>query len=80
MISTYDVRKWVNENEKSPYYEKEGKSISFSACKNHISLYAGVEAIEYFTLELKGFVTKKNAIYFPYEKALPIELIEKIAK
>ena len=63
-----------------PYYEKEGKSISFSACKNHISLYAGVEAIEYFTLELKGFVTNKNAIYFPYEKALPIELIEKIAK
>ena len=39
-----------------------------------------IEAIEYFTLELKGFVTKKNAIYFPYEKALPIELIEKIAK
>lgn len=24
MISTYDVRKWINENEKSPCYEKEG--------------------------------------------------------
>ena len=63
-----------------PYYEKEGKSISFSACKNHISFYAGVEAIEKFALELNGFVTKKNAIYLPYNKALPAKLIEDIAK
>ncbi|MBC8537169.1 DUF1801 domain-containing protein [Clostridiales bacterium BX7] len=63
-----------------PYYEKEGKSVSFSACKNHISFYAGAEAIEAFACELDGFVTEKNAIYFPYRKALPTELIAKIAK
>ena len=63
-----------------PYYEKEGKTISFSACKKHISFYAGVEAIEKFALELNEFVTKKNAIYFPYDKALPTELIENIVK
>lgn len=63
-----------------PYYEKDGKTISFSACKKHISFYAGVEAIENFAPELNGFVTKKNAIYFPYDKELPAELIEKIAK
>ena len=63
-----------------PYYEKEGKSISFSACKNHISFYAGVEAIERFAPELKEFATKKNAIYFPYDKALPANLIERIVK
>lgn len=63
-----------------PYYEKEGKAISFSACKNHISFYVGVEAIGEFASELNGFVTKKNAIYFPYHKALPTELIEDIVK
>lgn len=63
-----------------PYYEKEEKSISFSACKKHISFYVGVEAIEKFALELDGFVIKKNAIYFPYDKVLPTELIEKIAE
>ena len=63
-----------------PYYEKEGKSISFSACKNHISLYVGVEAIEEFAPELNEFVTKKNAIYFPYNKALPTQLIKNIVK
>ena len=54
-----------------PYYEKEGKSISFSACKKHLSFYVGVEAIEKFEIDLKEFATKKNAIYFPYDKVLP---------
>ena len=63
-----------------PYYEKEGKSISFSACKKHISFYAGAEAIGKFALELNEFATNKNAIYFPYDKALPAELIENIAR
>ena len=63
-----------------PYYEKEGKSISFSACKKHLSFYVGVEAIEKFEIDLKEFATKKNAIYFQYDKALPANLIESIAK
>lgn len=63
-----------------PYYEKGAKSVSFSACKKHISFYAGVEAIEKFSGELNGFVTKKNAIYFPYDRALSGKLIENIVK
>lgn len=63
-----------------PYYEKEGKSVSFSACKKHVSFYAGAEAVEKFALELNGFATKKNAVYFPYDKVLPAKLIEEIAK
>ena len=63
-----------------PYDEKEGKSISFSACKKHISFYVGLEAIETFASELNEFVIKKNAIYFPYDKALPTQLISEIAK
>ena len=63
-----------------PYNEKEGKSISFSACKRHISFYVGGEAIEEFALELEEFVTKKNAIYFPYDRVLPTKLIKDIAK
>lgn len=54
-----------------PYYEKEGKSISFSACKNHISFYVGVEAIEKFALELKEVVTRKmQYIFFMTESCL----------
>lgn len=63
-----------------PTYEKGGKTISFSACKSHISLYVGVESIAYFGSELSEFTTKKNAIYFPYNRVLPTQLIESLAK
>ena len=35
-----------------PCYKKGAKYITFSACKNHISFYAGAEAIEEFSSEL----------------------------
>lgn len=63
-----------------PVYEKDGKSISFSACKNHVSVYVGSEAIEKFTPDLSGFDARKNAVYFPYSKNLPGKLIEDMVK
>ena len=63
-----------------PYYERNGKTLSFSACKKHISFYVGAQAIEKFATELQEFQTVKNAIYFPYEKELPETLIENIAR
>ena len=63
-----------------PVYEKAGKSVSFFACKNHISLYVGIEAIDVFSSALNGFTTKKNAIYLPYSKKLPVKVIEDIVK
>lgn len=63
-----------------PYYKKGEKSVSFAAFKKHVSFYVGVEAIAEFSSELTEFVTKKNAIYFPYSKALPIRLIVEIAQ
>lgn len=63
-----------------PYYEKAGRSVSFAAGKKQISFYVGVEAIDEFAVELNGFAAKKNAVYFPYNKALPTELIANIAK
>lgn len=63
-----------------PYYKKGKKSLSFAAFKNHVSFYAGVEVIEEFSSELNGFTVKKNAVWFPYSKALPLRLIADIAK
>ena len=63
-----------------PYYERAGKSISFSANKGYLSLYAGPEAIDAFKDQLQECETKKSAIYFPFEKPLPVELITAIAR
>lgn len=63
-----------------PVFEKEGRTVSLSVCKNHISFYTGTEAIELFKPELSEFVTKKSAIYFPHNKDLPLPLISDITK
>lgn len=63
-----------------PLYEKAGNSISFAACKKHVSFYAGTEAIQKFNSRLSEFASNKNAIYLPYDKELPLEVIEDIVK
>ena len=63
-----------------PTYEKNGNSISFSALNDRVSLYVGEEIIKKFEVELSNIPTKKSAIYFRYDKELPIELIIDIVK
>ena len=63
-----------------PYYKKNGTSVSFAACKTYISFYLGAEILENFGSELTGFKIKKNAVYLPYDKELPSEIIEVIIK
>ncbi len=63
-----------------PTYKKDRHSISFAACKKHISLYIEDEILEIFKPLLSDFKIKKNAIYLPYDKELPIEVIENIVR
>lgn len=63
-----------------PKYEWKKRTISFVACKKHISLYMESDILEQFKSQLKEFEIKKNAIYFPYNKALPVELIRNMIK
>ncbi len=63
-----------------PKYEKEKHSVSFAACKRHISLYIEFEILEQFKSHLSEFEIKKNAIYLPYNTTLPAELIQNMIK
>ena len=63
-----------------PTYEKNGNSLSFYALKDRVSLYVGEEIIKEFEKELSTIPTKKSAIYFRYDRELPIELIIDIVK
>jgi len=58
-----------------PFFEKGNGSISFAVCKNHISLYLDDSIIDVVKIQLSDFVIKKNAVYLPYNKALPTEII-----
>ena len=63
-----------------PAFEKHGNSVSFAACKSHASFYIGENAVDCFKDKLCDFKTNKSAVYLPYSKALPAELISDIAK
>ena len=61
-----------------PVYEKDGHSVSFAACKKHISFYADMEVLNVFQLQSSGFTIKKSAVYLPHDKAIPTKVIENI--
>lgn len=54
--------------------------LQFAAFKNHIGLYPGPQAVSTFADRLKEYKTSKGAIQLPFDKPLPFELIEAIAK
>lgn len=63
-----------------PFFAKGKASISMAACKKHISFYVDAETIEYFLQQTTFLSAKKNAIYVPYDKELPVEIIANTVK
>lgn len=63
-----------------PLFEKDKHSISLAACKKHISLYVDTKTIEMLKPQLSELEIKKNAIYIPYDKDLPIKTIENVIR
>ena len=63
-----------------PTYWKGRNIIHFAASKTHLGIYPGDEAVSEFEEELKDFDVSKGTIRLPYDKPLPKDLIQKIAK
>lgn len=63
-----------------PTYWQGKNIIHFAASKKHLGLYPGGEATAVFAEALKEYDVSKGTIRLPYDKELPAELIEKIAR
>lgn len=63
-----------------PVYEEKRILFSFSAHKTHLNFMPTGPAMHPFLSELANYKTGKDTIQFSYDKPLPKELIEKIAK
>lgn len=63
-----------------PTFVVKKNLIHFAAFKNHIGLYPGSRAIEYFEKELGKYELSKGTIRFPLDKPLPLTLVAKIVK
>ena len=63
-----------------PTYWKGKNIIHFAASKKHLGLYPGGEATTVFANELKNFDVSKGTIRLQWNKELPTELIQRIAR
>lgn len=52
--------------------------IHFAAFKKHVGIYPGDLTVLPFTDQLADYKTTKGAIQFPYDKAIPYDLIAEI--
>ena len=63
-----------------PTFWKGRNIIHFAASKKHLGLYPGGEATAVFAEELKDCDISKGTIRIPWDRELPVELIQKIAQ
>jgi len=63
-----------------PGYKLNGILVWFAAFKNHYSIFARPDVLKNFKEELKKYSTTKSAVHFPFDKALPVQLVSKIVK
>lgn len=61
-----------------PTFRYRTNLIHFAGFKNHIGIYPGPGALEYFAEELTGFKTFKGTFQIPWTSEIPEQLIEKI--
>lgn len=65
---------------KMPTFYLGGNLIHFAAHKNHLGIYPGPEAIEFFEPKLTDYPNSKGAIQFAYGKTIPYDLIGEIVR
>ena len=63
-----------------PAYKLKGILLYFGVAKQHIGFYPTPSAIEAFKDQLEGFQYAKGSIKFPFNKKIPLELVQKMAK
>lgn len=64
---------------KMPTVDVDGKSLMhYAAMKKHIGLYPHPSGVSAFQDQLTDYKTSKGAIQFPFDQALPLELIREI--
>ena len=62
-----------------PAFKHEKVLVWYAAFTGHCSLFPGSAVIQQFKDELKGYTVSKGTVQFPIDRALPLELIKKLA-
>ena len=63
-----------------PAYKLNGPLLYFAGYKNHIGFYPMPSAVVAFKKQISDYKWAKGSVQFPFDKPLPLELIEKITR
>jgi uncharacterized protein YdhG (YjbR/CyaY superfamily) len=63
-----------------PYYDLGGRLIYFAGHKNHPGFYPMKTGVSAFKKQLSSYKSAAGSVQFPYDKKIPLTLIEKIVK
>jgi uncharacterized protein YdhG (YjbR/CyaY superfamily) len=63
-----------------PTFKFNGNLVHFAAFKNHIGFYPAPKGKDLFKKELSGYKGGKGTVQFPFDKPMPLALIQKIVK
>lgn len=63
-----------------PAFRQNGILVYYAAHKEHIGFYPTSSGMLAFKDELSEFKTSKGAVQFPFNKSLPVNLIQEIVK
>ncbi|MFA9288620.1 MAG: iron chaperone [Weeksellaceae bacterium] len=64
----------------SPVFEEKRILFAYAAYKDHMNFMPHPSSLAPFTDELQGYKTGQGSVQLPYDKPIPTELIEKIAR
>ena len=62
-----------------PTYRQKQNLIHFAAMKKHIGIYPGDKAAAFFAEKLQPYSVSKGTIRIPWNRELPLDLIQEIA-
>ena len=57
-----------------------GVLVYFAAHKNHLGFYPTGSTMKVFQEDFAAYKTSKGAVQFPFDKPLPLDLIDKIVR
>ncbi len=60
------------------YKVAEQNLVHFGGFKSHLGFYPGAAVMEIFETDLSDYKSAKGSVQFPYNKAIPFDVIEKI--
>ena len=63
-----------------PGYKLNGVLVYFAAHKNHLGFYPTGSTMKVFQEDFAAYKTSKGTVQFPFDKPLPLDLIDKIVR